>query len=312
MALRMTTKAARRVKNASHVAMWLGALIVFVGVGSGPWIALILTGISVYATAMGANLWGLSAAQDAAQREAEAAAREGPASTVPLVLFLRSFDVAAVGILPRIWSSLEILGEVVGLAGGGRPGNDYGRFDPEEQLADAIAGYGRFVAIGNKRASYGAGKITVSDEDWKSTFLTLTDTASLIVMMPGPSASVEWECSTILRSTNLLRKTAFVMPRAHSRLSLLREAKSLLMLDTTSSLEKTAWRQTAEFFMGDFNIALPSYDSYGCCFRLGVDGACREIVALEAFTAGLAGYEKHPRNAANAGFDVEEIWKLAW
>ena len=158
-----------------------------------------------------------------------------------------------------------------------------------------------FVAIGDKRASFGAAKIIVKDEDWQQTFGRLTDAAQLIFMMPGPSPAVLWELSQIMRSQRLLDKTIFIMPREGS-----------MPLSSRGSFGKgaevTAWAALTEIVSRELGATLPRYYGEGCYFRLR-PGHPSEALGLEQFTQEL---KKSLARRPNVGtFDVRDTWQSA-
>src|SRR5262249_39286710 len=128
----------------------------------------------------------------------------------PVVLFLRSFDVAKSGLMARL---LDALGYLLAVF---TQSSHQGRYDVDEKLDDAVGGRGLLVAIGDKRVSYGSAKLTVRDEEWQEMFHALAKAAKLIVMLPGPSAAVLWELSQLLSERATLAKTVFAMPRQYS------------------------------------------------------------------------------------------------
>jgi hypothetical protein len=68
------------------------------------------------------------------------------------------------------------------------------------------------VAIGETGFTLGAGKVTVSDDDWQNVFKRLAYQASIIIMVPLPRPSTLWELDYIFSHASMLEKTLFVMP----------------------------------------------------------------------------------------------------
>jgi hypothetical protein len=160
------------------------------------------------------------------------------------------------------------------------------RYDVEEHLDNAIGLNAMFVAIGDRLASYGAAKITVKEQEWQATFHRLATASQLIFMMPGPSASLLWELSQIMRSPGLLEKTVFIMPREGRR----------------SLVE--AWKKVSDM-AAELGVSLPSYSSEGCYFRLREDGNPSETVALEPFPRALRKFMTSP--AYTGSVDLTEV-----
>jgi hypothetical protein len=112
----------------------------------------------------------------------------------------------------------------------------------------------------------------------------------LILMMPGPSASVLWEVSQILAS-NLLAKTVFIMPRA--------------AID-----EARAWTEFAAMAHHDLGLTVPRYNSDGRVLWLQPDHHTWKTADLEGFTRTLAKYVKARPAIPGREFDVGQVWQL--
>jgi hypothetical protein len=300
----LNSRHVERVRRASRIGYWLGAPLLYLSISAvqknfGGWplvgasLAVCVLSIAGYLVAL---VWG----QTLAEREVNDALTGVAGPHLPIILFLRSFDVAKAGLVGRAiaWLVAAFLEE------------GPGRYDSEEEIADAVRFRAMFVAIGNKQASYGASKILVKDDHWKGTFGTLADEAQLVFMMPGPSASVLWEIGQILNRPGLLAKTIFIMPREGSRFDLRRELKSVFAFTRLRSAEAAAWAATVEMVDREFRITLPRYNSEGCYFRFPDGHAC-EVVALEPFTRSLGKYAARGAGAGHLAFDVEEVWRLA-
>jgi hypothetical protein len=240
----------RRIRNASRVAFWLGVIAIPVlspfsilnrtdfyqtnGLG------FILPAVAAFFAFLAVIVYLAAIALGQAQtnREFEAWLAGDAEGDRPIILFLRSFDVAKSGLigraLRRIFKAILAQAYVfsaVGAStasagaislrdtGGSDAEKDIGFalgpaiYDAEEELDNAIDSRALFVAIGNKRVSYGAAKFIVTDAVWQNLFRRLTEAALLIFMMPGASSAVLWELSQIVQARNLLAKTVFIMPR---------------------------------------------------------------------------------------------------
>jgi hypothetical protein len=163
------------------------------------------------------------------------------------------------------------------------------RYDVDEKLDDAIGARGLLVAIGNKRVSYGSAKLTVRDEDWKEMFAALAKAAKLIVMLPGPSASVLWEISQLVSERGTLAKTVFAMPREHSH----------------------GWAKTAASVESDLGVKLPAYKTTGCYFRIDAGDLSISAVELEAFTTALAAHLANAQQTTGRALEPSELWQAA-
>ncbi len=321
----MRSEHTRLLKKASRILAGLAAVIFclgFVGVGAGNNAALplIFLGLAVSVLATVAYLAFLRIAQKAAEHELEGlltSRRLVEGDTKPVILFLRSFDVAKSGLAERIFAALRFL-LFLPLEAWEPLMKDAARYDVDEKLDDAIGSRGLLVAIGNKEVSYGSAKLSVRDEDWKEVFRVLSGAAKLIVMLPGPSASVLWEISQLSSSKDALQKTVFVMPRHRSEEGVHTAAfvESYLRL-TMPSLFVTArqgreeWAKTAALVLSNLSLKMPSYRKKGCYFKIDVEDHSISAVELEAFTNSLADYLAHTHRAADRSFDVGALWHVA-
>jgi hypothetical protein len=265
---------ARRIRKVSRAVFWLSviAFILVSSAGNATTLAQSAASATPAMLALAVYFAALRLGRAHDGRDFQLAL--GGDSNRPIILFLRSFDVAEVSLVSRAIVALGYLLEV--------PIPDY---EAEEQLDSAISAHAMFVAIGNKRASYGSFKIIVADDEWQMLLNRLASAARLIVMMPGPSNSTIWELSQILGSSSLLEKTVFLMPRA--RLQLAGAAKSLLSLKRDCSKEAISWATLVDLAATKFGAMLPRYEDEGCYFRLGLDLKMTERAALEAFTRAM-------------------------
>jgi hypothetical protein len=295
----MKTGYVKLLRKVSRTATWVVAALIGVIFLSDPITTLstvptsiIGLGVALFAIATAVYFVLLRMAQGAAKREIEELLRSGHLfadDAGPLVLFLRSFEVAKSSIGARVSTLMYILLEAAFFQNGDGIRVPY---DIDEKLDDAVAGRGMLVAIGNKHVSYGSAKLTVRDEDWKDMFRTLTKAAKLIVMLPGPSASVLWEISQLLSERSALAKTVFAMPRQD-------EDRPLF------------WARTAASVESELGLKLPDYKARGCYFKISPEDHAVSAVELEAFTRALAGHLKKGRSNNDGAFDPSELWKAA-
>lgn len=71
----------------------------------------------------------------------------------------------------------------------------------EQQLRDAVAPFGRMVALGRPRdrlPQAGASRHYSSDEGWRSQVLAALDRASLVLLACGPGRSLRWEVEQVV------------------------------------------------------------------------------------------------------------------
>ena len=291
------------LKKISRRAFWLMALVSTLalgGIDSQTWPIVVLC-FAVTAATLGAYLVFLRLAQSQAQRELKdvLARSPGDPGRLPIILFLRSFDIARTSLRGRALSALFVMMNATGGSASTAP------FYAEEELDDAVGSHGVFLAIGNKYASYGSAKLVVDDKGWKQTFETLADAATLIFMMPGPSESVLWEASQILSSRESLKKTAFIMPRETP------ESGSLFALKRSVSREANAWAEFADMARRDLQLPVPYYNNEGCCFTIQPDDHACDTLDLEAFTGALAKFLASSRPSSGAEFDIAQIFAHA-
>ena len=308
----MTSRGFRRLRIYSHRAFWLFGILFALAASAaqgnpdtfpviGVLLALTLAAVALY-------LFALRRGQVRSQQELAALMARGPISgDSPLVLFLRSFEVAKAGLLGRFVSGLGLLASMLDAMGSARDSRP-SRFDAEEELDGAVGGRALFVAIGDKRDAYGAAKIVIDDAHWQQMFGALTAAAELIFMMPGPSASVLWEMSQLLASDDLLKKSAFIMPREGTRFDWRGTLKQVFSLERHRSEEQRAWEAFSAMMADRSKLALPLYTGEGLCFTLAPDGS-QKIADLEGFTRALAKYFARPER--RAGVELDEIMKLA-
>lgn len=227
--------------------------------------------------------------QRAAQREAEeiySCLQRKDKTALPVLLFLRSFDVAHSTISMRIASGLTHKLT--------QPSWAPQRYDAEQELADAIGSRGQLLAIGDKKLSYGAGKVLVSDDVWQATFAQLVDAAKIIFILPGPTSSTLWEIAQIRENASLLQRAVWIMPREGTM---------------AGGDDDKLWDDTIDLIFRRVGVTLPAYTETGCYFRIYPD-LSSATVGLDSFTPTLKSYLKE--NAGKAGgLDVDELWQRA-
>jgi YidC/Oxa1 family membrane protein insertase len=286
---------ARRIRRASRIMFWLSAVVFSISRSSS---SDVLIGVSAMTAVLALVIYliALSLGQKLAGREFAAALASNPGGDCPIILFLRSFSIARSSLGAKFWVELSSIvrasiSSTTATLVGDTAGFVDRRYEVEENLDSAIGLNAMFVAIGDRLASYGAAKITVKEEDWQNTFCRLANASQLIFMMPGPSASLLWELSQILRSPSLLEKTVFIMPRGGK-----------------PSLVK-AWGMVSDV-AAQLGVSFPVYSSQGCYFRLREDGHPSDAVALEPFTRALREFVTSP--AYMGMVDTAEVFRLAY
>jgi hypothetical protein len=195
--------------------------------------------------------------QGAAQRRLRLEDNEtGPMSRP--YLYLRSFSLSSSSILDRTLalfdyrlSSLSPFTPVT-----------YKLHDSEEEIAQAVAGSGLLVAIGDKRKSYGAAKLHTPDETWQSEFLRLADNAELIFVSAALTEGSKWELQKLFEREDYLSKTIFVMPR---------------------NWYSDEWDDLRARCRQLFALELPEYDTRGAYFVTEKIGTMQWYMDPEAF-----------------------------
>ncbi|MBT0963740.1 hypothetical protein [Denitromonas iodatirespirans] len=171
-----------------------------------------------------------------------------PGDTPPhFAVYLRPFSVTGrLTVTNRRWRGLPILPR-------------YFAHEPtlefERLLAGALAPALPLVALGRPGEAIGAGRIAVSDAEWKAMFQRLIDAARWIIMIPSDQGETGWEVQQLV-AQGLLGKTVFIMPPA-----LRRGAIDMAPV----------WRQLRSG-LADTGLCLPAYTPAGQAFRLGPQG----------------------------------------
>ncbi|MEO1404959.1 MAG: hypothetical protein AAFV54_00530 [Pseudomonadota bacterium] len=85
----------------------------------------------------------------------------------------------------------------------------------EAQIEQAVRPIGPMVGLGHPLEHEGAGRISVSDDDWQDVIRILMEKAALIIMLPSPNGGTRWEVTTLLGS-DLMDKTVIIDPPNHA------------------------------------------------------------------------------------------------
>lgn len=130
---------------------------------------------------------------------------EDPSGARPFCLYLRPFA-----------STDEIAGEdavatQMAFGRGPQMAVARGRTELEAEIEHALRPIGPLIALGQPLEHIGAGRIAVTDADWRNAIRLLIETASLIVLLPSSRAGTLWEVETLLQS-DALSKTIVIDP----------------------------------------------------------------------------------------------------
>jgi hypothetical protein len=335
----MNIRIARSIRRACRITFWLSTVLLLISLLRIGWLTGAFAVIVVLALFI--DLGALKVGQTLTGREFAAVLAADPGTNRPIVLFLRSFDVARsslvarfireLGVVVRLGSEVLQLDFIVqilrlgfealqGAGGSTHPLVPHRPYEVEENLDNAIGLNAMFVALGDRLASYGAAKITVKDEEWQNIFYRLANASQLIFMMPGPSPGALWELWQIMWSRSLREKTVFIMPPEGSGVAV------------TACTHPREW-ETVSDVAAELGVKFPPYSHEGCYFRLREEDhlpekASRqvmerrlmrgiispaiivpaEIVALEPFTRALGKFVTSP--AYTGVIDFANIRKL--
>lgn len=125
----------------------------------------------------------------------------------------------------------------------------------ETILSEALPDQLPLVALGRPGEHVGAGRVAVTDDDWKAMFQRLIKDARWIVMIPSGQGETRWELQQLV-AQDYLHKTIFLMPPALK----------------AGGIDIAAyWAQAREGLVAD-GVQLPHYTDAGQLFRLGQDG----------------------------------------
>lgn len=147
-----------------------------------------------------AELYGQRARDIEAQTIYERAAQGGEVR--PFCLYLRPF--ISTGAIADSGGPAMVMGAGVGGVFGER-------FELELQVERAARRLGRLIGLGEPLEHIGAGRVLVTENEWREAVGVLMRRAELIVMLPSSRAGTLEEINTVL-SGELIRKTVFVDP----------------------------------------------------------------------------------------------------
>lgn len=181
-------------------------------------------------------------------------ARQGRASDYSL--YLRSFSTT--GQMPAEDTSVNV-----------QPG-----FDPrypdsqfvdlETVFAEVLEFDAPVVALGKPEEQIGAGRVKTDDDRWKDDLEVLADNALLLLVLPSPGSSLQWEIEWV-NHHNYLKKSMFIMP-----------PKKAWFLSLPGASKGIPWEKIWQALcvrLDEKGIELPPYEKEGMIFFLGADGA---------------------------------------
>lgn len=280
---------ARSIRRVSRTTFWLSTVFFLISLSDIGWLTAVFAVTVVLAIFI--YLGALKVGQMLTDREFATALAADPGANLPIILFLRSFDIARSSLGSRFMMeviyTVQLCFQVLIATGPSVPEFSHRPYDVEENLDNAIGLNAMFVALGDRRASYGAAKITVKDEDWQNIFYRLANASQLIFMMPGLSEGSLWELWQIICSRSLLEKTVFIMPPGGFPL--------------VRSSPDREWAVLSDM-APELGVRFPPYSREGCYFRLREDGQPTEIVALEPFTHALSKFVTSPAYTGEINF----------
>jgi hypothetical protein len=179
-------------------------------------------------------------------------------------LYLRSFDESKSSVLDHLRRIFD--SRVLNTSSFCRTA--YKMHDPEEEIAQAVAGTGLLIAIGDKTRSYGAAKLHTNDERWQDEFARLADESELIFVSPALTHGSKWELEKLFENKEYLRKTVFVMPR---------------------NWYSDEWDDLKAAFHDLFAFELPEYTTKGAYFFADPRGQMPRRIEPEDFIRSLKG-----------------------
>lgn len=139
--------------------------------------------------------------------------------------------------------------------------------DVEIMLERAVRKSGPLIALGQPGETIGAGRIAMTEEEWKPTFEALARRAACIFIVPSERTGTRWEIAW-LRDGAYLAKAIFIMPPKLTEKTELRRGKLTRIRVDMESL----WRQAAGVLSKE-GIHLPPYSKSGLLFKLDNAGA---------------------------------------
>jgi hypothetical protein len=140
--------------------------------------------------------------------------------------------------------------------------------DFETKLERAIRNFGLLIALGQPGEVVGAGRLRVSEDEWKGRFQELARSAAGIFVVPSHRTGTKWEIEW-LQNHSYLSKCIFVMPprTRHKERTEWTRLRRVKMPDM-----KACWQKATEVLAGR-GIQLPPYVEGGLFFKLGAAGA---------------------------------------
>jgi len=144
--------------------------------------------------------------------------------------------------------------------------------DLETVFAQVLESSAPLVALGRPGEQIGAGRLKTEDDRWKNDLKVLADSALLLLVLPSPGESLQWEIEWI-RHHGHLKKSLFVMP-----------PKKPWFVTLPGRSRPFAWGeiwQTLSERLGKSGITLPAYEKRGLIFFLGEDGAVSAKASLQ-------------------------------
>lgn len=182
------------------------------------------------------------------------AARDRQRLAIPYILYLRSFSTTG---------KLAITGRSGCLAPWGTfTGTTTEIVELESVLVDSFWGFAPVVALGTPREHFGAGRESVTDDEWEGIVEFLAVEADTILMLPGITSGLEKEYSIIKRH-DLMPRTVFVMPPSGIN-------------------HKDSWERASDFARLQVGVDFPAYKKQGLLFLVEGDGQMGPSVDLPA------------------------------
>jgi hypothetical protein len=146
--------------------------------------------------------------------------------------------------------------------------------DLEAVFAQVLESEAPVVALGRPGEQVGAGRVETQDDTWKRDFEILADNALLLLVLPSPGRSVEWEIKWTKRRGHL-QKSLFVMPpKKPWHLTLPGRRPPLAWAGVWSALTAS---------LRDVGLSLPPYENGGMVFFLGEDGTASAKASLQGW-----------------------------
>jgi hypothetical protein len=146
--------------------------------------------------------------------------------------------------------------------------------DLETVFAEVLESSSPLVALGRPGEQFGAGRLKTDDDRWRNDLEVLADKALILLVLPSPGESLQWEIEWIIRHGHL-KKSLFVMP-----------PKKPWSVTLPGRSRPFPWGETWHTLRERFaknGIALPVYEKGGMIFFLGVDGAVFAKASLQGW-----------------------------